>query len=65
MAREAVERFRQVGANLLGVALNRLKSGRGGYSYYYYHYYYGDGKKHRRGGFARLLPRLPGRHQGQ
>ncbi len=65
MAREAVERFRQVGANLLGVALNRLKSGRGGYSYYYYHYYYGEGKKQRRSGLARLVPRLPGRHKRQ
>lgn len=65
MANEAVERFRQVGANLLGVALNRLKSGRGGYSYYYYHYYYGEGKKQRRSGLARLVPRLPGRHKRQ
>ena len=63
--RVAVDQARQVGANLLGVALNRLKSGRGGYSYYYYHYYYGEGKKQRRSGLARLVPRLPGRHKRQ
>jgi succinoglycan biosynthesis transport protein ExoP len=55
-AAEAVERFQQVGANLLGVVLNRLKPGRGGYYYYYYHYYYGNGRKPRRG-LARLLRR--------
>jgi capsular exopolysaccharide synthesis family protein len=37
MAKEAVDRFQQVGANLLGVALNRLKMGRGAYSCYYHH----------------------------
>ncbi len=58
LAKESAERFQQVGANLLGVVLNRLKPGRGGYYYYYYHYYYGDGKKRRRRGLARFLPRL-------
>ncbi|MGD9316830.1 MAG: polysaccharide biosynthesis tyrosine autokinase, partial [Anaerolineae bacterium] len=39
-ARRAVENLRRVGANLLGVALNRIKlGGRSGY-YYNYNYYY-------------------------
>jgi protein-tyrosine kinase len=64
MAKESVERFHKVGANLLGVVLNRLKAGRGGY-YYYYYYYYRDGQKHRRRhGWKRFLPRLPGRGNG-
>jgi len=58
MAGESVERFQQVGANVLGVVLNRLKAGRGGYYYYYYHYYYGNGRKHRQRGLAGLLARL-------
>lgn len=57
LAKESVERFQQVGVNLFGVVLNRLKPGRGGHYYYYYHYYHGDGNKHRRG-LARCLPRL-------
>lgn len=49
-ARQAVESLRQVGANLIGVVLNRVPSRRGGYYYYYpyYHYYsgyYGEGEK--------------------
>jgi succinoglycan biosynthesis transport protein ExoP len=59
LAKESVARFQQVGANLLGVVLNRLRVGRSGYYYYYYYYYYGDGKKRRRRrGLARFLPRL-------
>jgi len=38
MARQAVERLRQVDANLLGVVLNRVSPRRGGY-YAYQHYY--------------------------
>jgi Mrp family chromosome partitioning ATPase len=64
LAKESVERFRQVGAPLLGVVLNRLRSGRGGY-YQYYYYYYGDGKKRRRHrGLRRWLPWLPGKSKG-
>jgi succinoglycan biosynthesis transport protein ExoP len=50
-ARQAVENLRQVGANLMGVAINRLSPrslGRGYYYYYYYYYYDDDGKKGRR-----------------
>lgn len=39
-ARQAVESLRQVGANVIGVVLNRVPSRRGGYYYYYYHPYY-------------------------
>ncbi|MCX6028928.1 MAG: polysaccharide biosynthesis tyrosine autokinase [Chloroflexi bacterium] len=47
----AAQELRKTGANLLGVALNRLDTRRGGYYYYYYYYYYsGDehGEKRRR-----------------
>ncbi len=56
-ARQGVERLRQVGANLVGVVLNRLRSGRGGYYHYYYYYYYGDHKKRRRRGWRQWLRR--------
>ncbi len=48
-AEQAAARLRQVDANLLGVVLNRLRSGGGGY--YYYYYYHGEDKRrrHRRG----------------
>lgn len=61
LAREAVERFEQVGAHPLGVALNRLKEGRGGYYYYYHYHYYSHEAKPRRG-LKRLLraPRAVG-----
>jgi succinoglycan biosynthesis transport protein ExoP len=58
-ARQGSEQLRQVGANLVGVVLNRLKPGRGGYYYYYYYYYYGDRRRRRRG-LRRWLPWLPG-----
>jgi non-specific protein-tyrosine kinase len=59
MARQAVDSLRQVGANIIGVVLNRVPTRRGGYYYYYYphyHYYQGyyseeekaKGKKHRK-----------------
>lgn len=58
LATQAVERFQQVGANLLGVVLNRLKPGRGGYYYYYYYYHAGNGKNgRRRRGLRRWLSR--------
>jgi non-specific protein-tyrosine kinase len=38
---QATQELRKTGANLLGVALNRLDTRRGGY-YYYYYYYYSD-----------------------
>jgi len=38
----AVEELRKTGANILGVALNRLDSRSRGYYYYYYYYYYTD-----------------------
>jgi capsular exopolysaccharide synthesis family protein len=46
----AVEGLNKIGANLLGVALNRLSSRGGGYYYYYYHYYSEEGerKSHRK-----------------
>jgi succinoglycan biosynthesis transport protein ExoP len=58
LAKESVERFQQVGANLLGVVLNRLRPGRGSYYYYYYYYYYGDGKKRRRRRWYQRIPLL-------
>ena len=59
LAREGVEALRQVGANLLGVVLNQLRAGRGGY---YYYYYYGDGEaRHRRRGLRRWFGFLSGR----
>jgi len=45
MAQRAVERLRQVDANLLGVVLNRLPARRGGF--YYSQYYDGQRKKRR------------------
>jgi succinoglycan biosynthesis transport protein ExoP len=53
IATESVERLQQVGGNLLGVVLNRVKPGRGGY-YYYYYRYYGDRREQRRGGRRRF-----------
>ncbi len=46
----AAHELQKTGANLLGVALNRLDTRRGGYYYYYYYYYSGDehGEKRRR-----------------
>jgi len=44
-AAESVERFRQTGAHLLGVVLNRFQSRRAGY--YYYHYYDAGNKRRR------------------
>ncbi len=61
LAGVAVENLKQVGANLLGVALNRLAPGRGGYYYYYYYYYYlTDGSSARRRRSRRWYQRLPG-----
>jgi succinoglycan biosynthesis transport protein ExoP len=49
VAQQAVENLRNVGANLLGAAVNRLSPRRsGGYYYYYYYYYYSDDNKGRR-----------------
>ncbi|MBE9506745.1 MAG: polysaccharide biosynthesis tyrosine autokinase [Chloroflexi bacterium] len=47
VARRAAEGLTQVGANLIGVVLNRVPIRRGGY-YYYYHDYYGDGARKKR-----------------
>jgi non-specific protein-tyrosine kinase len=47
IAQHAVESLRQVGANVIGVVLNRVPTGKGGY-YYYYQEYYGDGGKRRK-----------------
>jgi Mrp family chromosome partitioning ATPase len=49
VARRAAEGLVQVGANLIGVVLNRVPIRRGGYYYYYYHHdYYGDGARKKR-----------------
>ena len=47
---QAVTEMRKTGANVLGVALNRLDSRSRGYYYYYYYYYYTDegGQRRRR-----------------
>jgi Mrp family chromosome partitioning ATPase len=63
----AKETLEQVGVHFLGVVLNRLKLGRGSYSYYYYYYSSGGGKKRRRRsktgrvwrGLEQLQARLP------
>jgi non-specific protein-tyrosine kinase len=59
-ARQAVENLRQVGANILGAALNRLSLRHSGAYYYYYHYYYAeDNKGRRRRGKRRWYQRIP------
>ena len=55
-ALRALESLRQVGANVVGAALNRL-SARSSGGYYYYYYYAGDNKGRRRKG--RWYRRLP------
>ena len=45
-ARQAAERLRQVGAHVVGAALNRQKAARGGY--YYYYYSSPDGKRQKK-----------------
>jgi capsular exopolysaccharide synthesis family protein len=48
-ARQGVEEFRRVRANLLGVVLNRLSRRRGGYYHNHYHYYQSeDGQREER-----------------
>jgi non-specific protein-tyrosine kinase len=48
-ARQGVEEFRRVRANLLGVVLNRLSRRRGGYYRNHYHYYQSeDGRREER-----------------
>jgi non-specific protein-tyrosine kinase len=47
IAQHAVESLRQVGANVIGVVLNRVPTSKAGY-YYYYHEYYGDEGKERK-----------------
>jgi capsular exopolysaccharide synthesis family protein len=50
IAQRACEELTKVGARILGVALNKLSTGRSGYYYYYYHYYSDDegGQRRRR-----------------
>jgi non-specific protein-tyrosine kinase len=61
-AQKAAEELRRVQANLLGVVLNRLSKGRGGYYYYQYYYYSENGdresRRHRRSWLERYLPFL-------
>jgi len=48
-AQHAVERLRQVNANVLGAVLNAVPMRKGGhYYYYYYHQYYENGRERRR-----------------
>ena len=60
MAVRAKETLTKVGANILGVALNRLSERSGGYYYYYYYYARDDGgqgqrrRSHRRHWWQRL-----------
>jgi len=59
-AKQVVSELQRVDANILGVVLNRLSKGHGGY-YYYYYYYSDDGAHSRRrsderGWLERLLP---------
>ncbi len=63
VCRRAVEALRQVGAQLLGVVMNKISRQQGGYYYYYYYYYdSGEGgqavrrRRRRKGLLERLLP---------
>jgi non-specific protein-tyrosine kinase len=59
VARQAVESLRNVGANLLGVVVNRLSArGSGGY-YYYHYYYYSEDNRGRRRKRKRWYQRIP------
>lgn len=62
LAEKGVEGLRQVGANLVGVVLNRLHAGGSGYGYYYY--YYGEHEPHGKKGLRSRLRRL-GRRFGR
>jgi capsular exopolysaccharide synthesis family protein len=42
VVQRAAESLQQVGAHLIGVVLNRVSTGRGGYYYHYYQQYYDD-----------------------
>jgi capsular exopolysaccharide synthesis family protein len=46
-AQHAIERLRQVNANVIGAVLNSVPMRKGGH-YYYYHRYYDDGRERRR-----------------
>jgi len=69
VARQAVESLRQVGANLVGVVLNRVPTRKSGYYYSSYHETYGNGsgrRKHRprrRKGPLAAVRRLFGRRR--
>jgi Mrp family chromosome partitioning ATPase len=54
---QATDELQKTGANVLGVALNRLNTRRGGY-YYYYYYYSGEEGGQRRRSARRNAPRL-------
>lgn len=61
-AGQATENLQQVGAKLLGVAVNRLSprgSGKNYYYYYYYHYRYAQDTKKRRRSHLRWYQRIP------
>lgn len=68
-AARAVEALRRVNVNLLGVVLNRLSVGRGGYYHYHYYYYYSHDengeparkrRRRHRSGLERWLANVPG-----
>jgi hypothetical protein len=68
-AERVAEELRRARANLMGVVLNRARSGRAGYSYgYYYYYHYRDGERQRRrrnkGGVLGWLGDLTGSRNG-
>jgi Mrp family chromosome partitioning ATPase len=52
-AQQAVDELKQVGANLIGVALNKVSARTGGY--YSYGAYYGDGKERKKSRGERML----------
>jgi capsular exopolysaccharide synthesis family protein len=58
-ARRSVEVLQQVGANVLGAALNRLSPSRSGGYYYYYYYYAEDNNGRRRRRKRNWVQRLP------
>jgi len=64
LAARAVEGLQKVGANILGVVLNKVSARRGGYYYYYYYYYSKEGertgrRKRRRKSKRGWLSRIP------
>ncbi len=59
ICRRSVQALRQVNAHLLGVVMNKVSRGRGGYAYYYRYYYYYDAGDGGEGVRRRRRPESP------